>query len=55
MYLTAIIDVYSRFIVGWLSSNSLAQETQTVFLYRSIDRYVKPQIINSGQGAQYTR
>ncbi len=54
MYLTAIIDVYSRFIVGWQISNSLAQETQTAVLRRAIERYGKPQIINSDQGAQYT-
>ena len=54
MYLTAIIDVYSRFIVGWQISNSLAQETQTSVLHRAIERYGKPQIINSDQGAQYT-
>ena len=52
MYLTAIIDVYSRFIVGWQISNSLAQETQTAVLRRAIERYGKPQIINSDQGAQ---
>ena len=54
MYLTAIIDVYSRFIVGWQISNSLAQETQTAVLRRAIERYGKPQIINSDQGAQNT-
>ena len=54
MYLTAIIDVYSRFIVGWQISNSLAQETQTAVLHRALERYGKPQIINSDQGAQYT-
>lgn len=53
MYLTAIIDVYSRFIVGWQISNSLAQETQTAVLRCAIERYGKPQIINS-EGAQCT-
>ncbi len=54
MYLTAIIDVYSRFIVGWQISNSLAQETQTAVIRREIERYGKPHIVNSDQGAQYT-
>lgn len=54
MYLTAIIDVYSRFIVGWQISNSLAQETQTAVLNQAIERYGKPEIINSDQGSQYT-
>lgn len=54
MYLTAIIDVYSRFIVGWQVSNSLDKETQTEVLQGAIDRYGKPEIVNSDQGSQYT-
>ncbi|WP_141743531.1 DDE-type integrase/transposase/recombinase, partial [Weeksella sp. HMSC059D05] len=54
MYLTAIIDVYSRFIVGWQISNSLEEATQTELLNESIERYGKPEIINSDQGSQYT-
>lgn len=54
MYLTAIIDVYSRFIVGWQISNSLDKETQTQVLHAAIERYGKPEIINSDQGSQYT-
>jgi putative transposase len=54
MYLTAIIDVYSRFIVGWQVSNSLEKETQTEVLKAAIERYGRPEIINSDQGSQYT-
>lgn len=54
MYLTAIIDLYSRFIVGWQISNTLEKETQTELLQATIDRYGKPEIINSDQGSQYT-
>lgn len=54
MYLTAIIDVYSRFIVGWQISNSLDKETQTQVLLAAIARYGTPEIINSDQGSQYT-
>ena len=54
MYLTAIIDVYSRFIVGWQISNSLEKETQTELLRAAIARYGKPEIVNSDQGSQYT-
>ena len=54
MYLTAIIDVYSRFIVGWQISNSLEKETQTELLRASIVRYGRPEIVNSDQGSQYT-
>jgi len=54
MYLTAIIDLYSRFIVGWQLSNSLEKETQTELLEATIRRHGKPEIINSDQGSQYT-
>lgn len=54
MYLTVVIDVYSRFIVGWQLSNSLEKETQTELINALIDRYGKPEIINSDQGSQYT-
>ncbi len=54
MYLTAIIDVYSRFIAGWQISNSLEKETQTSVFRSAIARYGIPEIVNSDQGAQYT-
>lgn len=54
MYLTAIIDVYSRFIVGWQVSNSLEKQTQTAVLKEAVKRYGAPKIINSDQGSQYT-
>ncbi|MFA0960334.1 IS3 family transposase [Roseivirga sp. BDSF3-8] len=54
MYLTGIIDVYSRYIVGWQLSNSLDKETQTTLLTACIEKYGKPEIINSDQGSQYT-
>lgn len=54
MYLTGIIDLYSRFIVGWQLSNSLEKENQTALLRQTIAVYGKPEIINSDQGAQYT-
>jgi putative transposase len=54
MYLTAIIDVYSRYIVGWQISNSLEKETQTEALKAAIAKHGKPEIINSDQGSQYT-
>ena len=54
MYLSAIIDLYSRYIVGWQLSNSLEKETQTELLEAAIAEYGKPEIINSDQGSQYT-
>ena len=54
MYLTAIIDVYSRYIVGWQLSNTLEKETQTLVMNDAIKKYGKPEIVNSDQGSQYT-
>jgi putative transposase len=54
MYLTAIIDVYSRKIVGWGISNSLAAQWCKDVLEDAIATYGKPEIINSDQGTQYT-
>lgn len=54
MYLIAIIDVYSRFIVGWDVFNSLEAENTLIVLKHSIERYGKPEIINSDQGSQFT-
>ncbi|KAA6438820.1 IS3 family transposase [Dyadobacter flavalbus] len=54
MYLTAIMDLYSRYIVGWQLSNSLEKETQTELLHATICKYGKPEVINTDQGSQYT-
>ena len=44
MYLTAIIDLYSRYIVGWDISNSMEKETQTELLGQAISRHGIPEI-----------
>jgi putative transposase len=54
MHLTAIIDVYSRFIVGWDLSNNLHAAGVLDVLKKAIQRYGKPEIINSDQGSQFT-
>ena len=54
LYLTAIIDVYSRYIVGWGLSNSLDSENSHEVLRQAIARHGKPEIINSDQGSQFT-
>jgi putative transposase len=54
MYLTAIIDVYSRYIVGWDIFNSLDAENSLLVLKSAIARHGKPEIINSDQGSQFT-
>jgi putative transposase len=54
VYLTALIDVYSRAIVGFRLSNALSKEAALDALADAIWRYGPPEIINSDQGAQFT-
>jgi putative transposase len=54
LYLTAIIDLYSRYIVGWGISNTLEAEASLAVLKQAIEDYGKPEIINSDQGSQFT-
>lgn len=54
MYMAAIIDVYSRKILGWSLSNSMEKEWCVELLEDTIAKHGKPEIHNSDQGAQYT-
>lgn len=54
MFLTAIIDVYSRYIVGWDVFNNLDAENSLSVLKDAISRNGMPEIINSDQGSQFT-
>jgi putative transposase len=54
MYLTAVMDVYSRKILAWGISNSMDASWCLEVLKHAIARYGKPAIINSDQGSQYT-
>jgi putative transposase len=54
MYMTAIIDVYSRFIVAWGLSNSLEASASLEVVKDAIATHGKPEILNSDQGSQFT-
>lgn len=54
MYLTAIIDWYSRFIVGWALSDALDTTPVLEAVQSAILTYGTPAIINSDQGSQFT-
>lgn len=54
MYLTALIDVYSRMVVGWRLSNDLQVESCLLALEDAIAKYGRPEIVNSDQGSQFT-
>lgn len=54
MYMTAIIDWYSRFLVGFALSDTLDTAPVLEAVNTAIERYGKPEIINSDQGSQFT-
>lgn len=54
MYLYAIIDVFTRFIVGWGISNTMTAEWCASITNEAINAHGKPEIINSDQGSQFT-
>ena len=54
MYLTAVIDWNTRFIVGYELSDTLDTAPVLEAVKRAIDKYGKPEIINSDQGSQFT-
>lgn len=54
VYLTAIIDWYSRFLIGYTISNTLQADTVTRVVKDAIKQHGTPEIINSDQGSQFT-
>lgn len=54
VYMTAIIDWYSRFIVGWSISNTLHSDNVVKVVEQAIKTHGKPEVINSDQGSQFT-
>ena len=54
VYLTALIDVISRCVMGWHLSNLLDTENCLQALEMAIKTGYKPKILNSDQGCQFT-
>lgn len=54
LYLTAVIDLHSRYVLNWSISNSMDADWVTKVMKETIDRYGEPEIINTDQGSQYT-
>jgi len=53
MYLAAIIDLYSRYVIAWRISNTL----ETAFCLDMLEHaltFGKPEILNTDQGSQFT-
>ena len=54
MYLTAVIDWYSRKIVGWNLSDTLDTVSALAAVKEAVATYGVPAILNSDQGSQFT-
>lgn len=54
MYVMAIIDLYSRFVVGWSVSNSMDAEWCKRVLEEAVEMHGDPEILNTDQGSQFT-
>lgn len=53
-YLVAIIDWYSRKVLGWRISNSMDASFCVDCLEDALRHYGKPEVFNSDQGSQFT-
>lgn len=54
MYLCAIIDVHSRYVVNWSISNTMTAEWCSSVVKEALLVHGKPDIINTDQGSQFT-
>jgi putative transposase len=54
MYMIAIIDLYSRYLINWSISNTMDAKWVVETVKEAVEKYGKPDIINSDQGSQFT-
>lgn len=54
LYLCAIIDLYSRYVVGWSLSNTMTSQWCKQTLEAAIQEHGTPEILNTDQGSQFT-
>lgn len=54
LYLCAVIDWYTRFILSWRLSNTLLVDFCIDALQEALNQWGKPQIFNTDQGSQFT-
>ncbi|MEO0583476.1 MAG: IS3 family transposase [Bacteroidota bacterium] len=54
LYLTAFIDLFSRYVLNWSLSNTMDAQWCVDTLDEAIALHGKPEIINTDQGSQYT-
>lgn len=54
MYLVAVMDWYSRFVIAWEISNTMESQFCCETLNTALSSGRKPEIFNTDQGAQFT-
>lgn len=54
MYLCAIIDLHTRYVVNWGISNTMTAEWCSQITQQALETHGTPGIINSDQGSQFT-
>jgi len=54
LYLSAVIDVHTRYVLNWSISNSMDAKWVTTLMQETIKMHGEPEIINTDQGSQYT-
>lgn len=54
VYLTAIVDWYSRFVLAWRLSITLDTRFCAEALQEALDKYGNPEVFNTDQGCQFT-
>lgn len=54
VYLSAVIDWFSRMIVGWRLHDSLEAAEACACIHEAVQHHGTPAIVNSDQGATYT-
>ncbi len=54
LFLVAILDLFSRYVVSWKISESLESDFCIHAVEKALKTMGKPEILNSDQGAQYT-
>ncbi len=54
IYLTAVLDIFSRYVISWTFSDSLESDFCIQAVENALKNEQKPKILNSDQGVQYT-
>jgi len=54
VYLVAILDLYSRKVMAWRTSNTLSTDFCLEALQEALTRFGRPEIFNTDQGSQFT-